>query len=100
MIGVSLSLFYLILLSLSEHITFVRAYAAAALTCTAMISLYTAAFLKSAARGLFVAALLSGLYALLYSLIKMEDFALLMGTFVLLAVVIVLMVLTRNQRLA
>ena len=100
LIGVSLSLFYLILLSLSEHITFVRAYAAAALTCTAMISLYTAAFLKSAARGLFVAALLSGLYALLYSLIKMEDFALLMGTFVLLAVVIVLMVLTRNQRLA
>jgi len=62
-----------------------------------MISVYTGNVLKSTLRGIFVAVMLFGLYALLYSLIKMEDFALLMGTFVLLLVVVILMVLTRNQ---
>jgi len=97
LIGISLSLFYLVLLSLSEHIEFYKAYAAATLTCTTMISVYTGNVLKSTLRGIFVAVMLFGLYALLYSLIKMEDFALLMGTFVLLLVVVILMVLTRNQ---
>ena len=97
LIGVSLSLFYLVLLSLSEHIEFYKAYAAATFTCTTMISVYTGSVLHSVLRGLFVAVKLFGLYALLYSLVKMEDFALLMGTVVLLLVVCVLMVLTRNQ---
>lgn len=96
LIGVSLCLFFLVLLSLSEHIAFARAYAAAAALTISMIALYTGTVLRSALRGLGVAVLLISLYAVLYSLLQLEDYALLVGTGLLVVVVLVLMIVTRN----
>ena len=98
LIGVSLCLFFLVLLSLSEHITFVQAYVAAAALTIFMISFYVGVVLRSAIRALGVAVLLVSLYAVLYSLLQLEDFALLVGTGLLLIVVLVLMIVTRNIR--
>lgn len=96
LVGVALCLFYLILLSLSEHISFLLAYLLAASAMIVMIAFYTAALLQNYRRSGFVALLLAGLYALLYSLLQLEDYALLLGTAFLVLIVLVLMRLTRN----
>lgn len=96
LIGIALSLFFLILLSLSEHIQFFKAYLAASATTIGMIALYTAAALKSLIRAVIVLVLLTSLYVVLYSLLRLEDYALLMGTALLILVVMVLMYVTRN----
>jgi len=96
LIGVALSLFFLVLLSLSEHIEFVKAYAIASLLTIGMISSYVWVALRSAGRAGFVFLMLCALYAVLYSLLQFEDFALLVGTGLLVFVVMVLMVVTRN----
>ncbi len=98
LIGIALCLFYLILLSLAEHIDFLRAYAVASAVNIGMITLYAGAALKSWKRAGIIFVLLSTLYTLLFSLLHMEDYALLMGTALLVAVVGVLMVLTRGLR--
>jgi len=96
LIGVALSLFFLVLLSLSEHVRFIVAYTAAALLTIAMISCYTWLVLRNMARAALVLIMLLALYAVLYSLLQLEDYALLMGTALLVFVVMVLMFVTRN----
>ena len=96
LVGVALCVFFLVLLALAEHLGFTAAYASAAALSVAMIASYTAAVLRSIARGLAVLALLAGLYAILFSLLRLEDYALLLGTALLVAIVAVLMVATRN----
>ena len=86
LIGVSLSLFYLVLLSLSEHVKFIVAYCIASAITVTMISVYTGCMLRSAVRAAGIATLLTGLYGLLYVLLRLEDYALLGGTAVLLSV--------------
>lgn len=100
LIGISLCLFFLVLLSLSEHIAFAKAYISAAALTITMISVYTAAVLSSVARGAGVGVLLISLYSVLYSLLQLEDYALLVGTALLVVVVMVLMVVTRGIRQA
>lgn len=96
MIGLALSMFYLTLLSLAEQTGFFTAYLSAAGIIIAMISLYAYAALRSIGRTGLIATLLSGLYFMLYSLLKLEDHALLGGTVLLLVVLAVMMFLTRN----
>ena len=96
LIGLALSLFYLILLSLAEHVKFLEAYISASLVTISLITLYSAAVLKSFSRGIIIFLLLASLYAVLYILLHMEDYALLAGSGLLLIVLSVLMFVTRN----
>ncbi len=96
LIGIALSLFFLVLLSLSEHVAFIKAYTLAALLTISMISTYVWVALGNFGRASIVFVLLSALYAVLYSLLQFEDFALLVGTALLVFVVMVLMFVTRN----
>lgn len=96
LVGLAMSLFYLILLSLAEHIAFLHAYIAASATTIILISAYAFAILKSKARAFLFFMLLVGLYAVLYTLLHLEDFALLTGTALLLVVTTVLMFVTRH----
>ncbi len=98
LIGLALTLFYLTLLSLAEHIAFLPAYLCASSIIVLMITCYAAAVLRSAVRTALIFVLLVGLYTLLYSLLQLKDYALLMGTGLLLAVVMVLMYVTRHVR--
>jgi inner membrane protein len=95
-IGLALTMFYLSLLSLAEHIDFMRAYIAAAALISTMISLYAYSAVRSLSRAGLVFMLLSGLYFILYSLLKLEDYALLVGTVLLLVILAVVMYFTRN----
>jgi len=95
-IGLALSMFYLTLLSMAEHAGFFNAYISAAGIIIIMISLYAYAAIRNIKRTIIITVLLAGLYTLLYSLLKLEDYALLAGTVLLLVILAVLMVLTRN----
>ncbi|WP_444998231.1 cell envelope integrity protein CreD [Aliikangiella sp. IMCC44359] len=96
LVGASLSLFYLLLLSLSEHIGFLGAYLIAALTAILSITSYVGIAAKSRKSALLMAGLLSSLYSVLYSILQLEQFALLTGTLFLILIMLTLMYTTRH----
>ena len=97
-VGLSLSLFYLLLISLSEHFALLNAYIYAAGTIIGIITLYTIAILRSFAKGLFILILLSSLYGALYFILQMEDYALLAGAGAMLFVIVILMLASWNLK--
>ena len=96
MVGLSMSLFYLVLLSLAEHIDFSLAFTAASAVTVAMNSLYIAAATQKKKWGALMGVLLTALYTLLYSLLRMEDNSLLLGTALVVLMMAVLMFVTRK----
>ena len=94
--GLALAMFYLLLLSLSEHIGFGPAYAVAAAACAALLGHYLSAVLGGPRRGLGFGLGLGALYAVLYLLLQSEDAALLVGSGLLFAALAAVMVLTRR----
>ena len=95
-IGLAISMFYLALLSLSEHTGFFKAYLSAAIIIITMISAYVQAALKQLSRTSIITVLLIGLYSMLYAMLRLEDYALLAGVALLLVVLGVMMYLTSN----
>lgn len=96
LVGLSLVLFYLVLLALSEHIGFTAAWLAASLSGAVMNGIYLQAVLRGWRNSLlFVAALLL-LDGVMWFLLHSEDSALLLGTGVLALALSVLMFLTRR----
>lgn len=94
LVGLSLVLFYLVLLALSEHIGFTAAWLAASLSGAVMNGIYLQAVLRGWRNSLlFVAALLL-LDGVMWFLLHSEDSALLLGTGVLALALSVLMFLT------
>jgi len=96
LVGVALAFFYLLLLSLSEHIGFALAYLLSASGCVLLIGFYVCHVLHSVRHGLSFTAGLAALYGLLYGLLSAEDYALLMGSLLLFGLLGVFMVLTRK----
>lgn len=96
MVGASQCIFYLLLLSAAEHLGFERAYGAAAGANIALITIYGALVLRSAALGLALFVVLLTVYGLLYSLLQAEDYALLLGSAASFAALAITMFLTRN----
>ena len=98
LIGFALALFYLILMSLAEHLPFRESYIAAATSVVAVIWIYAWAVLRSFWKGLFILLMLGGLYYLLFMILQMEDYALLAGTGLLVFATLMMMFVTRNSR--
>ncbi|MDO5506347.1 MAG: cell envelope integrity protein CreD [Pseudoxanthomonas suwonensis] len=96
LVGVALALFFLLLLSLSEHIAFAPAYLVAAAACLLLLGFYVGSILHSRVHGLGFAAALALLYAALYGLLVSEDNALVLGAGLLFVVVAAVMVMTRH----
>jgi len=94
--GAALVLFYLLLLSLSEHIGFALAYAVATAGCVVLVGYYLVYVLGGIGRGIGFGALLSGVFGILYVLISLEDYALLAGSLTLFGFLALAMVLTRK----
>jgi len=96
LMGLALSVFYLLLLALSEHIGFGPAYLLAALALCALLAVYISGALRSRAAGVTSGGVFAAVYGLLYLLVTAEDYALLAGALALFALVATLMVLTRK----
>jgi inner membrane protein len=96
LVGLALVIFFLLLVSLSEHVDFGIAYLGASLACIGLIGFYLSAVLRSALRGGAFAAMLALLYAALYGLLISEDNALVLGAGLLFAILAGLMIVTRH----
>ena len=95
-VGLALAVFYLLLISLGEHIGFNLAYLLSALASSLLLSIYVAGMLKNTKHGgLFLIGILF-LYSLLYGLLSAEDYALLMGSLLVFVVLSLIMLLTRT----
>ncbi|MBR3386745.1 MAG: cell envelope integrity protein CreD [Bacteroidales bacterium] len=94
-IGLSLVLFYALVLSFSEFMNFSVAYALAALMTIAALFGYFRGILRDRSAWLLTA-LVAVAYLLSYILLQMETYALLAGTLVLFALLVGIMYLTRN----
>ncbi|MBA3677699.1 MAG: cell envelope integrity protein CreD [Sphingosinicella sp.] len=96
LVGAALILFFVLLLAFAEVIGFTAAYLLASAAIVGLNTAYSAAVLKSWRRASFIAALLTGLYVILYILLSLEAFSLLIGSVMLFAALAAVMYLTRN----
>jgi len=94
--GAALALFFLLLVSLSEHLPFAAAYVIASGACVGLAAFYVGHVLRSLARGAAFGGLLGALYGFLYVILQSEDYALLLGALLLFAALAIVMVITRR----
>jgi inner membrane protein len=95
-VGLALAMFFLLLTALSEHIEFAWAYVIATFACVGLISGYLVRVLRSVSVGLGFGGALAALYAMLYALLKAEDYSLLGGSLLLFGLLAAVMIATRR----
>jgi inner membrane protein len=86
--GSALAVFFLLLISLSEHIRFGAAYLAASGACVALLTWYL--------RHLLAGVLFAVLYGALYLLLQSEDHSLLLGSLLVFGMLAAVMLITRR----
>jgi inner membrane protein len=96
MLGGALCLFYLLELSLSEHLGFPMGYAIASIAVIGMVAAYCVVALHRIRRAIVVGAGVALLYAYLYVLLMNEDYALLIGSLGLFGILAAIMYATRR----
>ena len=96
MIGLALVLFYTLLISITEHSSFSFAYFIASLMTVGLISLYSISILKNKKFPAFICASLGALYGFIYVIIQLENYALLVGSIGLFAILAVVMYVSRK----
>ncbi|WP_321283797.1 cell envelope integrity protein CreD [uncultured Vibrio sp.] len=96
LVGSGMCLFYLLELSLAEHLGFIIAYCLAASAVVLLLSCYCLSILRSGKRSIIIGGFITFLYAYLYTLLINQDYALLAGSLGLFVLLAVVMYLTRN----
>jgi inner membrane protein len=96
LVGAAMSMFFLLLVSLSEHMPFETAYAIASTACVLLLTFYASHMLRRWSRGLPFGLGIATLYGMLFVLLRMEQTALLLGAVALFAVLAAIMMLTRR----
>ena len=95
-IGLALSVFYILLLSFSEHIGFNAAYGVASIATVGLISWYSKFLLRQGSNTMVLSLILIVLYTYIFTLLQMEYLALLVGSIGLFAALVITMYLSRN----
>lgn len=95
-VGLSLCVFYTLLIAFSEQIPFGWSYLISAMSIVGLITLYAGSIFKNRNLMLIIGAILTLLYLFIYSIIQMEDYALLMGSIGLFVVLAITMYLSRK----
>jgi inner membrane protein len=96
LVGLSIALFFLLLLALSEKVAFGLAYAGAAGASVLLLAVYFSAVLGGWQRGASFGAYVALLYGALYGLLASESNALLLGALLIFGMLAVLMLATRK----
>ena len=96
MVGLAMAMFYLLLVSLSEHIGFGLAYLVASAACVGLLGYYLSHILHSKARGMGFSIMLTALYGALYGILSSEDNALMMGSLLVFGLLALSMIATRK----
>lgn len=95
-VGAGMCLFYLLELSLAEHIGFILAYIIASAAIIVLVTSYCAAVLRTMTRATIVGLVVTLLYIYLYVLLMIQDYSLLVGSIGLFVVLATIMFLTRK----
>lgn len=96
LVGLALSLFYILLVSISEHSNFNIAYGVSGVGIVVMIFLYSLSVFKKLSLSLILILMLCGIYGFLFTTLQLVDYALLMGSIGLLLILGLTMYFTRN----
>ncbi|HZF83877.1 MAG TPA: cell envelope integrity protein CreD [Burkholderiaceae bacterium] len=96
LVGLSVALFFLLLVALSEKLPFWQAYALSACASVLLLMAYFSAVLRGWRRGLGLGAFVAVLYGALYGLLASENNALLLGALLTFGMLALLMLVTRN----
>ena len=96
LVGACLTVFFLLLISFSEHITFALAYLISSVACIGLMTYYLVFVLHSREYGLAFGGILAVLYAAIYGLLISEDNALLLGSLLLFGLIAIVMIATRK----
>ena len=96
LVGLALSIFYTLLLSVSEYIRFNIAYSIAAAATITLITLYTKSIFHKWKIAMLFAGMLTTLYTFIFILLQLQDGALLFGSIGLFIVLAVVMYYSRK----
>jgi inner membrane protein len=96
LIGLAQLIFYMLLLSIAERIGFDAGFLVAAGATVALISAYAGWVFESRKQGFIALAAFTTLYALIYVLMRLEDWALLVGAVASFAAIAAVMYFTRR----
>jgi inner membrane protein len=94
--GIGNVIFYLLLLSFSEHLSFLPAYWISASAVTVMMGLYSRTMLKAWSKSFFMAIVMLFCYTFLYFTLQSEDWALLFGSIGIFGITALVMFFTRK----
>jgi inner membrane protein len=95
-VGLALVIFYLVLIGTAEHIGFDLGYLAAAIATSVLVGSYFGTVVGKVSSGASLAAILGVIYALLFLLLRVEDYAMLIGSLAAFALLALVMFATRN----
>ncbi len=96
MIGLALTMFYTLLISISEHSNFLKAYLIASISVIILITLYSKSILKTIKFPLFIGISLTALYTFIFIIIQLENYALLVGSIGLFTILAAVMYASRK----
>ncbi len=96
--GLSLVVFYVLLLSISEHLGFDIAYLVSSVMTALLIVAYTSAIIRNRIFTIMLSTFFAIIYSFIYVILQLQDFALLVGALGLFAALAATMYLTRSIR--
>lgn len=96
LVGFGLSIFYALLISLSEHISFDASYLIGSAAIVLMITGYSHTIFKDVKLTVLMGTVLTALYIFLFSILQMEDYSLLLGSLGLFLVLAIVMYISRK----
>lgn len=98
LVGAALVIFFILLLSLSEHIGFNPAYGIASASTILLITLYSRSIFSIKRYAMVAGSLLVALFGFIYIILQLEDYALLAGSIALFVIIALVMYLTRKVK--
>lgn len=98
LVGAAMVIFFILLLSLSEHIGFDASYTVSSLATTLLILLYSRSIFSEKRFAFYVGGLLLLQFGFIYIILQLEDFALLAGSIALFCIIALIMYLTRKVK--
>lgn len=96
LIGLSLSLFYVLLLSIAEHLGFNCAYFISVFSIVGLITLYSKSVFKVWKPAMIEALILFFIYDFIYVILQLEDYSLLVGAIGLFVILSIVMYVSRK----
>jgi len=96
LVGIALVIFYSLLISLSEHMSFSLAYLISSVPVILLVTLYYRSILRKTLATIIMGLIMILLYVFLFVILQLQDYSLLMGSIGLFVVIAVIMYLSRK----